>query len=233
MRRCATTFLPLLLVTACVAQKLLTLEECKDKSPGFKNVTISPCDTDPCALKRGENYNVTFYAEAPESSDFLMVTTVDEQQTEVTSIQSAHSISCQFLDIPCNVTKGEVFRGGRGVPGFQNFTISPCDSDPCVITRGEIYNVTFFAEATTDANVVMLSTSVHQQSNVTLIQISQTVSCHFRDFPCNVTRGDIFRGSYNFRIGFGTFAPEEATYWVQIGTYRALFACGQAKLIIE
>lgn len=121
MRRYATTFLPLLLVTACIAQKLLDLEECKDKSPGFKNVTISPCDADPCVLKRGENYNVTFYAEAPESSDFVMVTTVDEQQTEVTSIQSAHSISCHFLDVPCNVTKGEVFRGSMTLRLFAAF----------------------------------------------------------------------------------------------------------------
>lgn len=29
----------------------------------------------------------------------------------------------------------------------------------------------------------MLSTSVHQQSNATLVQVGQTVSCHFRDFP--------------------------------------------------
>ncbi|KAL3209283.1 hypothetical protein MRX96_009274 [Rhipicephalus microplus] len=122
---------------------------------------------------------------------------------------------------------------GNGAPGFQNFTISPCDSEPCVITRGETYNVTFFAQATADASVVMLSTSVHQQSNATLVQIGQTVSCHFRDFPCNVTKGELFRGSYNFRLGFSTFAPEEATYWVQVGTYQALFACGQTKLIVE
>ncbi|KAH7935044.1 hypothetical protein HPB52_003344 [Rhipicephalus sanguineus] len=79
----------------------------------------------------------------------------------------------------------------------------------------------------------MLSTSVHQQSNASLVQIGQTVSCHFRDFPCNVTKGGLFRASYNFRLGFGTFAPEEATYWVQVGTYQAVFACGWAKLIVE
>ncbi|KAH7970808.1 hypothetical protein HPB49_015806 [Dermacentor silvarum] len=69
-----------------------------------------------------------------------------------------------------NLVSMEECARGNGVPGFKNFTIYPCDSDPCVITRGETYNVTFFAEATTKANVVMLSTSVHQQSNATLVQ---------------------------------------------------------------
>ncbi|KAH7935045.1 uncharacterized protein LOC119404653 [Rhipicephalus sanguineus] len=112
MRRYSITFLPLLLMSACGAQKLLTLEECKDeKSPGFKNVTISPCDKDPCVIKTGDKYNVTFYAEATDDADYLMVTTLDQQHTDTTNVQSAHSISCHFLDIPCNVTKGEVFRG--------------------------------------------------------------------------------------------------------------------------
>lgn len=46
--------------------------------------------------------------------------------------------------------------GGNGVPGFKNFTIYPCDSDPCVITRGETYNVTFFAEASECIAPVMM-----------------------------------------------------------------------------
>nr|XP_050042425.1 uncharacterized protein LOC126539581 isoform X2 [Dermacentor andersoni] len=132
-----------------------------------------------------------------------------------------------------NLVSMEECARGNGVPGFKNFTIYPCDSDPCVITRGETYNVTFFAEATANANVVMLSTSVHQQSNATLVQVGQTVSCHFRDFPCNVTKGELFRGSYNFGLSFGTFTPEEVTYWVQVGTYQAMFACGRVNLIVE
>uniref|UniRef100_A0A224YNY7 ML domain containing protein n=1 Tax=Rhipicephalus zambeziensis TaxID=60191 RepID=A0A224YNY7_9ACAR len=124
MRRYAITLLPLLLMSTCGAQQLLKLEECKadGKSPGFKNVTISPCEKDPCVIKTGEKYNVTFYAEATEDADFLMVSTLDQQHTDTTNIQSAHSISCHFIDIPCNVTKGEVFRGSVTLRILSAFT---------------------------------------------------------------------------------------------------------------
>lgn len=112
----------LLLVAACAAQKLLTLEECKDKSPAFKNVTISPCDKDPCVIKIGEKYNVSFSFEATSDAGFVMLTTVDQQQTDKTSVQSARSMSCHFVDLPCNVTKGEVARGSTTLRLYGAFT---------------------------------------------------------------------------------------------------------------
>ncbi|XP_077499064.1 uncharacterized protein LOC144110118 isoform X1 [Amblyomma americanum] len=123
---------------------------------------------------------------------------------------------------------------GKAIPGFRNLTIDPCDSDPCVIKRGERYNVTFFAEANADANVVVLSTSAIQQSNTTFLQIGQTVSCHFRDFPCNVAKGEVFRGSYIFGLADASFvSQDDISYWVQVGTDKSLFACGRTKLTIE
>lgn len=135
MRHYASAFLPhllLVLSAACAAQKPLTLEECKGKepSPAFKNVTISPCDKDPCVIKRGEKYNVSFSFEATSDADFMLLTTVDHQHTDTTNIQSARSISCHFVDLPCNVTKGEVYRGsatlvlyGLHMPGNMTYEL--------------------------------------------------------------------------------------------------------------
>ncbi|XP_037287825.1 uncharacterized protein LOC119180792 [Rhipicephalus microplus] len=115
MRHYAVTLLPLLLMSTCGAQQLLKLEECKasakESIPGFKNITLSPCDKDPCVINKGEKYNVTFYAEATDDADYLMVSDSEQQQTDTINIQSARSISCYYIDVPCNVTKGEVFRG--------------------------------------------------------------------------------------------------------------------------
>ncbi|KAL1438533.1 hypothetical protein MTO96_047896 [Rhipicephalus appendiculatus] len=80
----------------------------------------------------------------------------------------------------------------------------------------------------------MLSTSVHQQSNATLVQIGQTVSCHFRDFPCNVTRGELFRGSYNFQLGFSTFAPSGCSpAWAKPGRQSSTEARCEAHNALE
>ncbi|KAL3209282.1 hypothetical protein MRX96_009273 [Rhipicephalus microplus] len=93
MRHYAVTLLPLLLMSTCGAQQLLKLEECK------------------ASAKESEKYNVTFYAEATDDADYLMVSDSEQQQTDTINIQSARSISCYYIDVPCNVTKGEVFRG--------------------------------------------------------------------------------------------------------------------------
>lgn len=116
MHRCAKTasaVLLLLAATCAAAQNAVTLEKCEGNKdfPTFKNVTIDPCDSDPCVIKRGQRYNVTFYAEATSNAEIVQVTTVKQQESDTVHINMMSAVSCFFMDVPCNVTKGEIFRG--------------------------------------------------------------------------------------------------------------------------
>uniref|UniRef100_A0A0C9SDR6 Putative secreted protein n=1 Tax=Amblyomma americanum TaxID=6943 RepID=A0A0C9SDR6_AMBAM len=116
MHRYAKTVsaLVLLLAATCVAaQRAVTFDKCEDGKdyPSFKNVTIDPCESDPCVIKRGERYNVTFYVEATSDEDSVQVTTVKQHHSDNTQINMMSTVGCSFMDVPCNVTKGEVFRG--------------------------------------------------------------------------------------------------------------------------
>uniref|UniRef100_A0A1E1WXV1 Putative ml domain protein n=1 Tax=Amblyomma aureolatum TaxID=187763 RepID=A0A1E1WXV1_9ACAR len=129
MHRYATTVSALLLLlaaTCAAAQKAVTLDKCEGDIdyPSFKNVTIDPCESDPCVIKRGDRYNVTFYVEATKDADDVQVTTTKQQESDTTHVNMMSSVSCFFMDVPCNVTKGEVFRGSVELK-LSNFVVSP------------------------------------------------------------------------------------------------------------
>lgn len=117
MHRCCvktvSALLLLLVATYAAAQRAVTLEKCQASKdyPELKEVTIDPCDSDPCVIKRGERYNVTFKAEATSDADNIQVTTIKQQQSGPIHINMMSTVSCYFMDVPCNVTNGEVFRG--------------------------------------------------------------------------------------------------------------------------
>lgn len=112
----STAFL-LLLVAACAAgQKQLALEECKgsNDTATFKSVTISPCDSEPCSIKRGESYNISFSAESNEETEgkrLVMVTSSLTQSTNTTDIKLTNMKSCFLTGTPCKLTKGQAFEG--------------------------------------------------------------------------------------------------------------------------
>uniref|UniRef100_A0A023G2Y2 Putative secreted protein n=1 Tax=Amblyomma triste TaxID=251400 RepID=A0A023G2Y2_AMBTT len=126
MHRCEMTgsaLLLLLVATCAMAQQAVTLGKCEGEDyPSFKSVTVYPCESDPCVIKRDERYNVTFSVEATSDANTIHVTTAKQYESENTHINMVNSVSCIFLDVPCNVTKGEVFQGSVKLMLSQMFS---------------------------------------------------------------------------------------------------------------
>ncbi|XP_077548723.1 uncharacterized protein LOC144162101 [Haemaphysalis longicornis] len=103
----------LLLAASAAAQKPVTLRPCagREDYPAFKNVTINPCDREPCVIKTGERYNITFYAEAVSDTDRTLLVVTETQQSDTTYVQLVRKLRCDIEGFTCTASQGDLLRG--------------------------------------------------------------------------------------------------------------------------
>ncbi|CAN7944873.1 unnamed protein product, partial [Ixodes hexagonus] len=82
---------------------------------------VTPCDSDPCSLEPGQSYNATFTVESPEDTEDMFVKLVVQQKGDI-SLDFVTWVSCHFVDVPCAVKAGEVFRGNVNVPTHRTLS---------------------------------------------------------------------------------------------------------------